>query len=243
MIADATKFQTPAHLEYAGVDELWATESSLPRYNNSIVTMLARDFSTKAHVLEFGAGIGTLAQLWEKETGCKPECLEIAPSLFSIVSQRGFVSYSSLDKISGPYDGIYSSNVLEHIEDDVAALRHMYSLLKPGGCLGIYVPAFMCLYSEMDLSVGHYRRYSFKELTQKVKLAGFNVRACHYSDSVGFFAALAIRIMGYKKNSVQRIEKNFAFYDAYLYPLSQLMDRVGLKHAFGKNILLIAERI
>jgi predicted SAM-dependent methyltransferase len=58
---------------------------------------------------------------------------------------------------------IYSSNVLEHIEDDSRALNEMFAKLQINGKLAIYVPAFMFLFSDLDIKAGHFRRYSKKE--------------------------------------------------------------------------------
>jgi 2-polyprenyl-3-methyl-5-hydroxy-6-metoxy-1,4-benzoquinol methylase len=103
--------------------------------------------------------VGTLAQNWEVKTGIKPECLEIDNSLRTMLVDRGFKCHDKPESVTKTYDGIYTSNVLEHIEDDVETLRKIHGMLKPGCNLVIYVPAFMCLYSELDSSIGHYRRY------------------------------------------------------------------------------------
>lgn len=70
-------------------------------------------------------------------------------------------------------DIIVLLNVLEHIEQDTLALKKIYSLLKPGGKLIIEVPAAPYLYDHYDETLCHYRRYSAKELEQKIKAAGF----------------------------------------------------------------------
>ena len=54
------------------------------------------------------------------------------------------------------YDTVICSNVLEHIEDDVRALRNIRTLLKPGGRLLLYVPATPRLYCAIDRHVGHH---------------------------------------------------------------------------------------
>ena len=67
-------------------------------------------------------------------------------------------------------DLIYTSNVLEHIDDDLAALKQLRATLSPGGRIAIYVPAMQVLYSDMDRSLGHYRRYGRQELLAKLKV-------------------------------------------------------------------------
>ena len=81
-------------------------------------------------------------------------------------------------------DGITCLNVLEHIDDDFAAMRHMYRILKPKGVLHLEVPAGPALFDIYDEHLLHHRRYSLKEITQLARQAGFQVkRATH----LGFF--------------------------------------------------------
>lgn len=56
------------------------------------------------------------------------------------------------------------TDVLEHIEDDVAFLTELLMALKPGACLLLTVPADMSLWSEHDVAYGHYRRYDIRSL-------------------------------------------------------------------------------
>jgi SAM-dependent methyltransferase len=81
-------------------------------------------------------------------------------------------------------DVIIMLNVLEHIEDDIEALKQAYRLLKPGGYLIIEVPACQFLYDAYDAKLRHYRRYSMKELHSKLFKAGFVVER---SSHLGFF--------------------------------------------------------
>lgn len=77
---------------------------------------------------------------------------------------------------SGIFDAIVMLNVLEHIEDDVLALKNAYALLKPGGALIIEVPAGPFLYDAYDVELHHFRRYSLADLDKKLKSVGFNVQ-------------------------------------------------------------------
>ena len=128
----------------------------------------------------------------------------------------------------------YSSNVLEHIEDDVQALRDLHQVMSEGAALAIYVPAFMFLFSKIDRSLGHYRRYGRAELVEKVTRAGFRVRDCYYSDSIGLLAWFAARFFW---NS-----NGFRSYDRWIYPVSRALDELFLKRVAGKNLLLIAQK-
>jgi SAM-dependent methyltransferase len=77
-------------------------------------------------------------------------------------------------------DGITCLNVLEHIDDDRAALRHLYRILKPGGFAHVEVPANPALHDIYDEHLMHYRRYRLAELIALASAAGFAVaRATH----------------------------------------------------------------
>jgi SAM-dependent methyltransferase len=236
------QFQTASETAYSGSAELWAIEGALKKYNNDLVAKLSRYFKGFPRILEFGAGIGTLAEIWSDKTHLKPECLEIDSNLREVIRQRGFICYSDLGEIKGFLDGIYTSNVLEHIEDDEIILRQLHHRLRLGGTIAVYVPAFMCLYSNMDLAVGHYRRYDARELCQKLESAGFTILHQSYSDSIGFLVWWYLKKRGSKGGNELSNHRALSMYDKFIYPLSSLIDSIGFQYLFGKNLLVVAKK-
>ncbi|MEX2453279.1 MAG: methyltransferase domain-containing protein, partial [Rhodospirillaceae bacterium] len=116
----SSTLQTGDKTEYDGVGELWAVEKCLPGYNRDIVRNLAAWLPRDGRILDFGAGVGTLACLWQAETGRRPDCLEIDASLRDVIASRGFRCFPSVEALGEAgqtYDGVYTSNVLEHVED------------------------------------------------------------------------------------------------------------------------------
>lgn len=247
-MSEHTAAPRSAHLQnadqsaYNGKDELWANERCLQNYNRDVVAKLSRHARPQGSVMEFGAGIGTLAGLWEGMTGVRPVCLEIDPALRQVLQDRQFQCYDSLDKVDRRFDTIYSSNVLEHIEDDVAILRALHAKIEPGGTLAVYVPAFMSIYTELDAAVGHYRRYTRGELVEKMARAGFRIERSYYVDCIGYFAWLSVRLRGYKGDKKLGEGKSLQIFDTWLYPLSRLLDAAGLRHLFGKNLLVVGRK-
>jgi SAM-dependent methyltransferase len=75
----------------------------------------------------------------------------------------------------GSFDLIGMFDVLEHLPDDLKALRALHALLAPGGAVVLTVPACASLWSYFDEIGGHYRRYSAGELVQKLVETGFEV--------------------------------------------------------------------
>ncbi len=75
-----------------------------------------------------------------------------------------------------PFDCVLLSEVLEHLDDDVAALVTCRELLTDHGCLLITVPADPALWTRWDDLAGHRRRYTRQELVSKLEATGFRVR-------------------------------------------------------------------
>jgi len=77
-------------------------------------------------------------------------------------------------------DGVTALNVLEHIDDDAVALRHIARILKPGGIAHIEVPAGPHLYDIYDEHLMHHRRYTLDQLRELARKAGFEIiKATH----------------------------------------------------------------
>jgi len=190
--------------------------------------------------MDFGAGIGTLALMYKDRTGVSPTCIEIDPHLVRILQGRGLATFRDLDDLTEEFEAVYSSNVLEHIEDDLATLKRIRRTMTRGAVLVLYLPAFQCLYTGLDVAVGHYRRYGKRELSKKLQASGFEISHIHFADSIGFFILLLIRLANFKKTSVLSSSGNFSFYDKFVFPVSRLVDTIGVRHLFGKNIVVKA---
>ena len=250
-LSDVDKKQKVGNELYSGFEELQTSENSLISYNKYVVSQFIKfsgyqdlnpEIKSKFKTLDFGAGVGSLALLWSEMSGLSVDCFEIDPRQLAIVRNRGFTGSDKLDKITQDYDFVYTSNVLEHIENDQESLDRLALLLKPNGRIAIYVPAFNVLFSELDRSVGHYRRYGKRELKRKVHASGFKIIRCRYVDSVGFFASLVIKVLGWKGIGNIGGHKSLVFYDRFIFPISQILDVMTFGKVLGKNLILVAEK-
>ncbi len=97
-------------------------------------------------------------------------------------------------------DAIVSANLLEHVPDDLEALRQMHEVLKPGAWLVIVVPAGKRLYDYYDRFLHHQRRYGRHELASKARAVGFDVVDDIYLGSIVYPAFWAVK----KKNRLLR---------------------------------------
>jgi SAM-dependent methyltransferase len=85
------------------------------------------------------------------------------------------------------FDLVCAFEVLEHIEDDAAALAEWAARLRPGGWLLLSVPAYQSRYGAADELVGHFRRYDPPALAALLGAAGFaDVEVRHYGVPLGY---------------------------------------------------------
>lgn len=135
-------------------------------------------------ILEIGSGIGNISRQLpiREELALSDYSPEYRRRLQETYADRQNVRVLELDltsdesfkDIQGRFDSIICLNVLEHIEDDCGALTRMRDALSPAGKLIILVPQYQALMSKMDRLLGHYRRYSHRELTSKFEETGLN---------------------------------------------------------------------
>jgi hypothetical protein len=129
-------------------------------------------------------------------------------------------------------------NVLEHIEDDRLALQHAYKTLRSNGHLLIFVPALKFLYSELDSKVGHFRRYSKRELIHVVTSAGFNIKSCRYFDVMGVIPWYIAFVL-LKQTTTGT---NVTLYDRIVVPVMRHVESL-VTPPIGKNLLLVARKL
>jgi len=237
--------QTADNSNYSGIRELASLEVGLKNYNRHIVRKLFREFSigtlNSTTIVDFGAGLGVLAKLVEKELGVKVVCVELDDTLRQELSKRGFQAHKSLDSFKGKIDFVYSSNVFEHIEDDVTVLREIKDRLGSSGGLAVYVPALPFLFSEFDAKVGHFRRYTKRELTYKLESSGFIVEKCSYSDCIGVIAWLAVKALRLNLGVGAPSGLALRIYDTVIFPVSRFFDKLFMSRVIGKNLICFAK--
>jgi len=136
-------------------------------------------------------------------------------------------------------------DVLEHLDDDLAALRAARAALGEGGLVVVTVPAYQWLWSGHDEVLGHRRRYTAARLRAAVERAGFTVLRVSYFNTLLFPLLLAARawkrLRGDRGHDLHRppapinrlLERVFAF-ERHLVPRAAL--------PFGSSLLLIGRR-
>lgn len=197
----------------------------------------------RGRVHEIGAGTGTMAQrllshgelvVSEPDPGFAKELARTFANQPVTVVEASL--HEAVRKVDA--DTVVLVNVLEHLEDDAAALRAIYESLPASGRLVLWVPAHDALYSESDRLMGHYRRYSRAGLVNALSNAGFRVLKASYINTLG--AALWLgysRVLGRRPTE----DRSAGLYDRFLVkPMRRL--EAGREPRFGQSLIAVAER-
>lgn len=223
---------------YTGVEELEILADA-ENYNTVLANFVSNEAKATDYALDFGAGIGSFSRRLKPHVN-ELVCLEPDTHLNRTLCEGGMNAVASSSEISdATIDYVFTLNVLEHIEDDVAALKDIHRMLKPGGRLTVYVPALQYLYTGMDRCVGHWRRYSKTELIEKIRDAGFEIRQTRYADSLGVLATLMFKVIN--DGSGTPSKKSIDLYDRWAFPVSHFIDRL-FGGIYGKNLALYARK-
>jgi len=225
----------------AGAETLEIMEGA-PRYNQWQFQRIARFLGRR--ICEVGSGIGNMSQhLWE----AGPELLvltDIDPYYRELLRRRfGHAPGVEIQELTLPdprasdrlaghaLDTIIALNVIEHIAEDVEAMRSMEAMLAPDGRAIVLVPALPWLYGSLDRELGHVRRYTRRSLTERMQRAGLSVVHTSYFNLIG--------TLGWWVNArVRRVPRiptsQLRWFDA-LVPLLRLEDRVPLP--LGQSVI------
>ena len=175
-----------------GAATLERLAADAPRYNRWLTSRVAPWVGRR--VLEIGAGIGNMAEYFldrERLVLAEPEAAyrERLSARFAGQPQVKVVPLRLPAVDTGlaaeRLDTVICLNVLEHVEEDVAALEAMRGLLTRQGRVVLLVPALRFLYGTLDTALGHYRRYTATELRQKIAAAGLRLIHLEYFNLAG----------------------------------------------------------
>lgn len=93
------------------------------------------------------------------------------------------------------FDAVTALDVLEHLDNDRAALSELHRVLRPDGWLMASVPAFPVLWGRQDVLSHHKRRYKRGELQERMRAAGFEVVRESYFNTWLFAPILLVRLL------------------------------------------------
>ena len=168
-----TDFQTLARVE-AG--NFWFRAR-----NRLIVWAIRRHFPCAKNVLEIGCGTGFVLSGIRSNfptislSGSEVSCAGLAFAAPRVPQASLFQMDARSIPFNEEFDVIGAFDVLEHIQEDDRVLTEIYHAAKPGGGIIVTVPQHAFLWSTVDETAGHVRRYSASELVNKIERAGFRV--------------------------------------------------------------------
>jgi SAM-dependent methyltransferase len=151
------------------------SSESAPNYLSWVASLCNPHLGRR--VLEVGAGIGAITARYEhgRDVVANDVSARCVTALRERFADRPNVRVEDRDlrslELGERFDSVLMVNVLEHIIDDVEALKGLSRLLAPGGKIVVYVPALNGLYGPWDETIGHYRRYSIWRLREVFKQA------------------------------------------------------------------------
>lgn len=207
----------------------------------------------KGDILEIGSGIGNISQFAVRDF--PSVSLSDYDSAYVSVLQGKFAGHSSIrgfysidlqhEKFEETYlehrqryDSIFLLNVIEHLADDQAAVKHCAWMLKPGGNLILLAPAYNWLFCRMDKELGHFRRYTTKTLSRVVESAS-DIQVAHrtYFNAIGMAGWL---IMGKWLNQAT-LRKNEMTAFNRIVPIARLTDNI-LARSIGLSTIVVATK-
>ncbi len=106
----------------------------------------------------------------------------------------------------GSFDLAVSLDVIEHLEDDLAALRELRRVVAPGGALLVTVPAYQWLWSGHDEINHHHRRYTRRSLQRVAEQAGWRQARTTYFNSLLLPVAILLRVLDRAEHEDDRVE-------------------------------------
>ncbi len=133
------------------------------------------------------------------------------------------------------FNSVFALNVVEHIEDDLLALKNMYKLLAKGGKVVILVPACRWIYNKLDENLQHYKRYSSRSIEKLLEEAGFKVENTSYFNALGIPAW----IYGGLTSKIGVISHGQMNFYNKLVPFAKILDSVLLKKV-GLSVISVA---
>lgn len=215
-----------------------------------VLGMLERDLPRKKGLEILDAGCGGGATMESLRRYGRVRGIEIAEEAVEYNRERGReviqCSIEEMPLADESFDLTLAMDVMEHLPDDLRALKELYRTLHPGGSLLVTVPALQMLWGAHDVANGHYRRYTVDQLRSRVEDAGFEVVTATYFSTLLFPGILAVKRFGRlrSESSASDINEVPWFLNALLtgiFSLEEpLLRRVRLP--FGSSALCFARK-
>lgn len=218
-----------------------------PRYNAWLYSCIKPHL--QGVVLDIGSGLGDIARQFNEP--CVEEVIlsDYDPLMLSTLGSTALplkkyrvlpLDITNPQEVSKHPGGIANTitciNVLEHIEQDTAALKNMRHFLKKGGKVVIFVPALQEIYGTLDILVDHHRRYTKKTLRVALEKAGFTIKEGFYMNMFGvltwFLAGRVFKLKEFHKEACHMLDR--------IVPALRTLESMG-SPPLGQSLFMVAE--
>jgi SAM-dependent methyltransferase len=154
--------------------------------------------SADAAILDVGTGTGANLRLLRNLGFAQVRGVDFSPEAIRFCAEKGFGTIErgdvcALPFADGSFDLVFATDVVEHVDDDLAALREIRRVLRPGGRALLTVPAFPILWGLQDEVSRHRRRYRLGELLARLEAAELSPQRHFYFNYLLFLPILAAR--------------------------------------------------
>jgi SAM-dependent methyltransferase len=195
-------------------------------------------------MLEVGSGLGDFASQFEGRLD-RLVVSDVDPYCVSQLRERyaGRAGFDVLDfalpdpvPLLEPVDTVVAMNVLEHVEEDVKALRSLAAVVVPKGRIVLWVPGYMQLYGEFDRKVGHVTRYTPKTLRASVEAAGLDIevlKPINFLGGIAWWLAVRKGGVGYPNPRLVKV------YDRTVIPVTRTLEKL-VRVPFGQTVFCVA---
>jgi SAM-dependent methyltransferase len=199
----------------------------------------------RGSVADVGAGVGDVSRMILKTNITSLTAFEPSINMYPLLKQalgtdkrvRTVNGFFGKEEARNCFDSVLYVNVLEHIENDAAELAIVRAMLAQEGHLLIFVPALPWLYSEFDRQIGHFRRYTKKNLVELTQRAGFSIVKARYFDVAGIIPwYINFTLL---KNTVG--VGSVFLYERLVVPAMRVIEGL-VPPPIGKNVLLVAKK-
>jgi SAM-dependent methyltransferase len=151
-----------------------------------------------ARILDAGCGSGrNMVELARFGTVTGVELSQTSVALARARGVGEVIAGSALEMpfADDSFDVAVTLDVIEHLEDDLAALRELRRVVAPGGSLLVTVPAYQWLWSGHDEINHHHRRYTRRSLQRVAQQAGWMQLRTTYFNSLLLPVAIMLRVL------------------------------------------------
>jgi ubiquinone/menaquinone biosynthesis C-methylase UbiE len=154
------------------------------------------------HLLDMGCGTGqTLLFLKKQFPRSTLHGIDFSPLAVSLAKGHKLKNIrrgrgEKLPYQNNSFDTVLMLDVIEHIKDDLAAVKEAKRVLKPGGKLIITTPALQFIWSDHDSNQGHYRRYTRRQMRSLARRAGLRISFVSYFNFFLSPLIIAVRLIG-----------------------------------------------